>query len=319
MDMTTITSGAIALEKPMFCARSTRKASEKRASVSTPAMPTTMVKLRPSLDASDQRMRGLRELAAGGRSGSSTPKMMSTTASIAGTTAIQNTDWKLLAKYHIAASASSGPPIPPTVSSAWRRPKLRPRAVGRRDVGDQRVARCAANALAQAVGKARADDPGQRRRQRERELGERRNAIAEQHQRLAAAEEIGEDAGEQLDDQRQRFGHALDQPITNTEAPSAVAMYSGSSAWISSDERSMHMLTRPSTHTPRGTAASPRRAVACSATPCLSPDRCSRRRSEQPAGGHWNAAVRSPAPARTPGSGVRPKRSVMNLMMDVVS
>ena len=128
--MTTITSGAIALEKPMFCARSTRNASEKRASVSTAAMLTTMVKLRPSLPASDQRMFGLRAFSMGGRSGSSTPTTMSTTASIAGTTAIQNTVWKLLAKYHIAASASSGPPIPPTVSSAWRRPKLRPRAAG---------------------------------------------------------------------------------------------------------------------------------------------------------------------------------------------
>jgi len=40
--MMTITHGTSEICKPTFCARNTRNASEKRASVSTPAMPTTI-------------------------------------------------------------------------------------------------------------------------------------------------------------------------------------------------------------------------------------------------------------------------------------
>ena len=52
-------------------------------------------------------------------------------------------------------------------------------------------------------------------------------------------------------------------PITSIDAPITVAMYSGSSACTSSDDRSMQRLTSPSTHTPRGIA--PRRAPAVTA------------------------------------------------------
>ena len=99
-------------------------------------------------------------------------------------------------------------------------------------------------------------------------------------------------------------------------------MYSGSSAWISSDERSMNRLTKPSVQTPRGIAASRatrvsrHRVAACSgraetrAATAIARVRLTRKS---------NAAVRSPAFARTPGSGSSPKRRVMNLRIDVVS
>src|SRR5438067_2701098 len=50
-------------------------------------------------------------------------------------------------------------------------------------------------------------------------------------------------------------------PMTNVLAPRPTAMYSGSSEWTSSDDRSMQRLTMPSAHTPRGIAARPRRAA----------------------------------------------------------
>ena len=85
-----------------------------------------------------------------------------------------------------------------------------PTRIRRRDVGDQRIARRATNALAHAIGETRTDDPAERGRQRKRELGDGRKPVAEQHQWLAFAKDVGDDAGEELDDQRKRFRHALD-------------------------------------------------------------------------------------------------------------
>ena len=81
----------------------------------------------------------------------------------------------------------------------------------RRDVGDQRIARCAAYALADAVEKARrkyrADSSGER----EQWLGQRRQPIAQQHQRLATAEPVGEHPGEHLGDRSRGLGDAFDE------------------------------------------------------------------------------------------------------------
>jgi hypothetical protein len=87
-------------------------------------------------------------------------------------------------------------------------------------------------------------------------------------------------------------------------------MYSGSSAWISSLDVSISKLTKPSVHMPRGmrSAAPPRSTGSAALT---SSDNRQREKS--------NAAVRSPAPARTPGSGSRSKRFVMSFRIDVVS
>ncbi len=127
--MITITHGAAATGRPTFCARSTRNASEKRASVNTAANVTMIAYLWPSRRTSAMRTRfdGSEAGAAPTRSGSSTPTTSSSTASAAGITAIQNTRRKLSAKYSIAAIAIRGPPTAPTVSSAWRSPKLAPR------------------------------------------------------------------------------------------------------------------------------------------------------------------------------------------------
>ncbi len=81
---------------------------------------------------------------------------------------------------------------------------------GRRDVGNEGIAWCATDAFAEPVRKARTDDPAKRRRQRERELRQRREPISGQHQRLAPAPAVRQRAGEELDDQRRGFGDALD-------------------------------------------------------------------------------------------------------------
>ena len=84
----------------------------------------------------------------------------------------------------------------------------------------------------------------------------------------------------------------------------------------------MHRLTKPSAQTPRGmramrTQQSLRRVTAMLGARGAAELRC--RSRDPPQGAKSNAAVRSPAFARTPGSGSSPKRRVMNLMIDVVS
>jgi len=85
----------------------------------------------------------------------------------------------------------------------------------RRLVGEasqQRVARRAPDALADAIDKARRDDPAQPGRERKDRLGEGRQSITDGGQQLSLAEPVGERAGENLHDHRGRFGDALDQP-----------------------------------------------------------------------------------------------------------
>ena len=107
--------------------------------------------------------------------------------------------------------ASSGPTKAPTVSSDWRRPKAAPRMLRRRDVGHQRIARRAADALADAVDEARGDDGADAAGQREQGLVKRAHRVAQHGQPLAPAEVVAERAGEDLRDQRRRLGDALDQ------------------------------------------------------------------------------------------------------------
>ena len=143
----------------------------------------------------------------------------------------------------------------PTVSSAWRSPKLAPRTVVGREVGDQRIARRAANALADAIGEARRDDPAERRRERERELRDGREPVAQHDQRLALRRNRSDSTPEKtLTISAVASAMPSMMPIASVLAPSPTAMYSGSSEWMSSDERSMHRLTTPSTQTPRGIA-----------------------------------------------------------------
>jgi hypothetical protein len=67
--------------------------------------------------------------------------------------------------------------------------------VWRRKVGDERVARGVADALADAIDEPRRDHPTNRCGKREDRLGERRQAIAERRQELAMAEPVGQGAG----------------------------------------------------------------------------------------------------------------------------
>src|SRR3972149_958672 len=62
--------------------------------------------------------------------------------------------------------------------------------------GDERVARRAADALADAVHEARGEHQRDRSGEREQRLGERREAVAEENQRFSAPEPIGEHAWE---------------------------------------------------------------------------------------------------------------------------
>jgi hypothetical protein len=70
---------------------------------------------------------------------------------------------------------------------------------GRRDVGQQRVARRAADALADAVDEARRDHGADAARQREHRLGQRAHRIAQHRQALALAQVVAERAGEHLE------------------------------------------------------------------------------------------------------------------------
>ncbi len=81
----------------------------------------------------------------------------------------------------------------------------------RRDIGDQRIARRAADALADAIDKARRHQPAYRGRQREHRLGERGQPIAYGREEFALAKPIGERARKYLGDRRGGFGDAFDE------------------------------------------------------------------------------------------------------------
>src|SRR5213594_2021300 len=178
---------------PRSWARSTRNASEKRASVNTAPRATTN-QYRNVSSPSAVRDRGYAwavEVAGGSR----TKSTSTTTERMAVTTATQSTARMSLASRIISPMAASGPSTAPTVSSACRSPYAAPRA---------------ADPLADPVHEARDEHqrhrPG-KRKQRLRRCGER---VAEHHQGLPAAEAIRQHAREHLDDRRGRLGDALD-------------------------------------------------------------------------------------------------------------
>ena len=152
-----------------------------------------------------------------------------------GSTATQNAARKSPAKYAIAASASSGRRWRPTVSSACRKPKLAPRTLARRHVGDQRIARRAANPLADPIGEARRDDPSERRRERKRELATRRRGRSPARPAACACAPHPTSTPENtLTTSASASATPSTMPIDQRLRAQRAAMYSGSSAWISS-------------------------------------------------------------------------------------
>jgi len=95
------------------------------------------------------------------------------------------------------------------VPGAARRPRRAHRGWG--DIGDEGVARRAADALADAV-----DEPGHEHQagaggEGEERLGQRAEAVAEDGERFAATPVVAQYAGEHPDDQRRRLGKPLDE------------------------------------------------------------------------------------------------------------
>ncbi|MCY1419626.1 hypothetical protein D9M71_352170 [compost metagenome] len=81
----------------------------------------------------------------------------------------------------------------------------------RGDIGDQRIARGAADAFADTVDEACGEHRLCRSGQGKQRLAQRRQGVAEQHQALAPAEEVADRAREDLGDQRGGLGDAFDQ------------------------------------------------------------------------------------------------------------
>ena len=183
----------VAFENPTFCARRTRNASEKRASVSTPAIATTNhVAARQPRGCRPGAARVLSRRSPSARSGSSTPTTISATAQHRRhdrdperRAEVAREIRHRAEREQRAADRADGVERLAQAEAASAR-------VRRRDVGDQRIARRAANALADAIGEARADDPAQRRRQRKRELGDRREAVAERAPAACACGSVGQ-------------------------------------------------------------------------------------------------------------------------------
>ena len=72
--------------------------------------------------------------------------------------------------------------------------------VMRRNVGDERVTRRAADTLADAIDETREDDPSERRCQRKDWLGQGGKSVAEDREQLSPAQKIGQIAGKNLGD-----------------------------------------------------------------------------------------------------------------------
>ena len=89
--------------------------------------------------------------------------------------------------------ASSGPTTAPALSMAWWKPNARP-ALSPGRVGDQRVARGAPQALADAVGHANGQHVPRPRRQGHEGPHGAREPVAEEHQRLSPRRPVCNDA-----------------------------------------------------------------------------------------------------------------------------
>jgi len=117
----TMTSGVHASATPRFSARSTRKASLKRASVSVAPTAVTRQNALP-IPRAARHENGAAGAAPALRSGSRTANAMSRKERAPGITAIQNTARKSFDHASMSAIARSGPASAPTVSSDWRSP-----------------------------------------------------------------------------------------------------------------------------------------------------------------------------------------------------
>ena len=79
------------------------------------------------------------------------------------------------------------------------------------DIGDQCIARRAANALADAVDEARGNQPSDAGGKREQRFCQRGEPVAERGEQFAPAEPVGQRAGEDFRDRGGRLGNALDE------------------------------------------------------------------------------------------------------------
>ena len=81
---------------------------------------------------------------------------------------------------------------------------------GRRNVSHQRIARCAANALADTIKKTCGENCGQCLCQRKQGLGDRTQSITSQQKRLAPPHPVADGTRKYLDHCRSGFSNALD-------------------------------------------------------------------------------------------------------------
>jgi len=120
--ITTSTAGTRASASPRSSARSTRKASEKRASVSTAPSATINQRRGPNCRRESRDTGFAAGRGACASSGSFTHTASTSTATTAGTTAAHSTDLISLASQSINPIAASGPSTAPAVSSACLSP-----------------------------------------------------------------------------------------------------------------------------------------------------------------------------------------------------
>ncbi len=116
-----------------------------------------------------------------------------------------------LASQTIRPIAASGASSAPTVSSAWRRPKARPRISG--GVSSAIIASRGAPRmpLPMRSTKRAAISASRTGREREQGLGQRRQAIAGEDPRLAPPAAVAEPAGGELGEIGGGFGDAVDR------------------------------------------------------------------------------------------------------------
>jgi hypothetical protein len=93
----------------------------------------------------------------------------------------------------------------------------------RRDIGDECVARRAADPLAEAVGEPCGDDGANGLREREDGLRRGREAVADHDEQLAPSQPVGECTGETLVMFAVASAMPSMRPTVSIEAPSAVA------------------------------------------------------------------------------------------------
>ena len=118
-------------------------------------------------------------------------------------------------------------------------------SLGGRHVGDQGIAGCRADALADPV--EHADDQHQRPPGGEEQqgLGEARQAVAPERQGLLLADAVRENARDDLEERRRALGQSLDEPVMPTLTPSTFARKSGSVRTATSLLRSLSSVTTP--------------------------------------------------------------------------